>query len=416
MKNHIKKEESLPPIVEDIQTTKNIPFLEEWKKENVIPYWLDGEYCLVREVKYPLDYKHGKYPLREFCQVVTDWNAEKREHPLSAKGHAASELFFFDTETTGLGGGVGNSIFILGYAQLIDDHIVLKQHILPHPGAEIPLYHSFLENIDYTTLVTYNGKAFDWPQVRTRHTLIKEHVPKLPEFGHFDLYHGARRMWKHRLERVKLQVVEEEILEVKRIDDIPGFLAPMIYYDFVETKKTEGMIGILKHNEWDILSLITLYTHISYQLLHKDQAMSAKEALEVGKWYSHSGNVGMAKETFLNINSRDTEETLMAQFLLAKQFKREKNVIDAVEAWKRIVKNHTVETDSFIVIESYIELAKFAEHKEKNIAQALDYTLAAQKLLERQPPNKKKMLELNKRMERLHNKKLIKRATISINT
>ena len=46
-------------------------------------------------------------------------------------------------------------------------------------------------------MVTYNGKAFDWPQVKTRHTLIREHVPKLPPFGHFDLYHAARRMWKH---------------------------------------------------------------------------------------------------------------------------------------------------------------------------------------------------------------------------
>ena len=80
---------------------------------------------------------------------------------------------------------------------------MLKQHILSQPGSEVPLYKSFLESIDYTNMVTYNGKAFDWPQVKTRHTLIREHVPKLPAFGHFDLYHAARRMWKHRLERIK---------------------------------------------------------------------------------------------------------------------------------------------------------------------------------------------------------------------
>ena len=81
---------------------------------------------------------------------------------------------------------------------------MLKQHILSQPGSEVPLYKSFLERIDYTNMVTYNGKAFDWPQVKTRHTLIREHVPKLPAFGHFDLYHAARRLWKHRLERIKL--------------------------------------------------------------------------------------------------------------------------------------------------------------------------------------------------------------------
>ncbi len=114
--------------------------------------------------------------------------------------------------------------------------------------------------MNYKTLVTYNGKSFDWPQVKTRHTLVRDHVPKLPAFGHFDLYHAARRLWKHKLDRLKLSVVEKEVLGVERVDDIPGFLAPMIYFDFIESKQPDGMIGILKHNEIDIL--ITCYAYI----------------------------------------------------------------------------------------------------------------------------------------------------------
>ena len=30
----------------------------------------------------------------------------------------AEDLFFFDTETTGLGGGTGNTIFLLGHASV----------------------------------------------------------------------------------------------------------------------------------------------------------------------------------------------------------------------------------------------------------------------------------------------------------
>ena len=89
-----------------------------------------------------------------------------------------------------------------------------------------PLYESFLKTVDYTTLVTYNGRAFDWPQVKTRHTLVRDHVPKLPSFGHFDLLHASRRMWKNKLESVKLANVEENILGVVRENDIPGYLAP----------------------------------------------------------------------------------------------------------------------------------------------------------------------------------------------
>ncbi|MDQ7863152.1 ribonuclease H-like domain-containing protein [Peribacillus frigoritolerans] len=130
------------------------------------------------------------------------------EHPLSAKGVKSEDLFFFDTETTGLGRRSGQYHFFTWLCVLEGEEVVVKQHILPQPGSEIPLYQSFLENINYETLVTYNGKSFDWPQLKTRHTLIKEHVPKLPEFGHFDLYHASRRLWRNKLERVKLSAVE----------------------------------------------------------------------------------------------------------------------------------------------------------------------------------------------------------------
>src|SRR5699024_4855932 len=218
----------------------------------------DDEYCFIREKRYPLHYQHGKYPFQQLLAAIEGWNDFSGVHPLSAKGFQPDDLFFFDTETTGLGGGVGNTIFILGYARLVDDEIVLRQHFLPEPGLEVPLYQSFLENVDYTTLVTYNGKAFDWPQVKTRHTLIREHVPKLPSFGHFDLYHASRRLWKNELESTKLVTVEKEILSIERENDIPGYLAPMIYFDYVDRKHPEGVLQVLSHNEKDILSLITL--------------------------------------------------------------------------------------------------------------------------------------------------------------
>ncbi len=404
MKSHIKKEEQTPLVKNNEEKGKSIPYTKQWEQENVQPYWLDEEYCLIREVRYSLDYKHGNYSFREFSHIVDEWNKVDYHHTLSAKGHQAKDLFFFDTETTGLGGGAGNTIFILGYAQLLEDEIVLKQHILPHPGAEVPLFNSFLENVDYRTLVTYNGKAFDWPQVKTRHTLIKEHVPKLPEFGHFDLYHGARRMWKHRLDRTKLSIVEEEILGVKREDDIPGFLAPMIYFDFVERKNPEGMLGILKHNEIDILSLITLYTHLSYQLLRKDQKISAKEALEVGKWYAVIGQTEIAKQNLQSIKEQNKEEVLEAAFLLAKEYKREKQFEDAGELWRKIVQTYTKETKLSIVLQSLIELAKLAEHKEKNFQIALSYTERAQKLVNNQHELEKMNEELQKRRNRLERK------------
>ena len=288
----INTEETKPlqePEKINVSEKMNVPFLEAWEKDNVKPYFLDQDYCLIREVSFPLSQKHGHYCFRDFLTAVEIWNEQPLTHPLSAAGHKPEELFFFDTETTGLGGGTGNTIFLLGYASVSGNNLILRQHILSNPGAEVPLYQSFLENVNYKTLVTYNGKSFDWPQVKTRHMLVRDHVPKLPPFGHFDLYHAARRLWKHKLDRLKLAVVEKEVLGVERIDDIPGYLAPMIYFDFVESRKPEGMLGILKHNEVDILSLVTLYTHLTFQIAGRDLLRTRKESYEVGRWFASLG-------------------------------------------------------------------------------------------------------------------------------
>lgn len=406
MRPHLKREaEKCPSFsLEHNQNEEDImiPFLEEWKSEKVTPFYFDSSYCLVREVSYPLSCQHGKYRFDELNEVVRAWNQKNIAHPLSAAGHKPEDLFFFDTETTGLGGGAGNTIFLLGHASISGSTITLKQHFLPHPGAEIPFYQSFLESIDYTTLVTYNGKAFDWPQVKTRHTLIRDHVPILPQFGHFDLYHSARRMWKHRLERIKLTTVEKEVLGIERKDDIPGFLAPMIYFDFLERKHPEGIIGIIKHNELDILSLVTLYIHLSYQLLRMDNQQSTKETYEVGRWYATLGQTAEAKAAFQDILQERDLDSIKAMNALAFEFKRSKELEKAMFYWKEVVEKGP----SLLQKEACIELAKIYEHKMKDITLALKYSELAQGYHEVIPDQKedKFLTELRKRINRLSRK------------
>jgi uncharacterized protein len=385
-----------------LKEEQEIPFMDVWEKENVTPYYFDDHYCLVRKVVYPLAYKHGNYTFTDALEAVASWNDSKVQHPLSAAGHSPESLFFFDTETTGLGGGAGNTIFLLGHARLTRDGVILTQHLLPHPGAEIALYQSFLESVNYRTLVTYNGKAFDWPQVKTRHTLVREHVPKLPSFGHFDLYHAARRMWKHKMERMKLSAVEKEVLGFERLDDIPGYLAPIIYFDFLERKHPEGLLGVLKHNELDILSLITLYTHLSFQLLGLDEGRTIRETYEVGRWFSYIGESEKAKETFLNIAGGDGSEAIAAKMALAAEYKRNKDYGRALPLWKNASENGT----DLQKLESLLELAKYFEHREKEYQLAESYSEKAYPLLSSLNKEKAKKLEvdLEKRLIRLKRK------------
>src|SRR4051812_32955525 len=108
-KDRLKQEE---PVRNPIIKKDEIPFMDVWKQSGVVPYYTDNDYCLVREVSYPLDTMHGKYYFADFLKAVDAWNNSERNHPLSASGHHPEDLFFFDTETTGLGGGTGNTIFL----------------------------------------------------------------------------------------------------------------------------------------------------------------------------------------------------------------------------------------------------------------------------------------------------------------
>jgi uncharacterized protein len=405
LKPHIKSGTEKPKAEPaQIQDTLHIPFLDVWEQEQVSPFYFDGQYCLVREVNYPLDHQHGHYQFGDLLEAVSLWNKEQTKHPLSAAGHSPGDLVFFDTETTGLGGGAGNTIFLLGHASISGDHVKLKQHILPGPGAEVALYQSFLSNADYTTLVTYNGKAFDWPQVRTRHTLVRDHVPKLPSFGHFDLYHAARRLWKHKIERMKLSIVEQEVLGLERKDDIPGFLAPMIYFDFLERQNPEGLLGVIRHNETDILSLLTLYTHLTFQILGRDKTQTPRETYEVGRWFSYLGESDRAKQAFTGLLVGGNEEEISAMHALAFEHKKHKEWQEAVSLWIESAAKGTKKQRE----EACIELAKHYEHREKNLELALKYCRLAEEIhLEGKSATKKDMIfiqELEKRIQRISRK------------
>ncbi|MCG1023097.1 ribonuclease H-like domain-containing protein [Sutcliffiella horikoshii] len=408
MKNHLQSDASKTAKREVERSEENsafsqidIPNRKEWESFGAKPYYANGEYCLIREVEYDLNYRHGKYRLGDLLPVMKEWQTSEVEHPLSAKGHHASDLFFFDTETTGLSGGTGTTIFLLGYARVLEDKVIVRQHLLPGPGNEVALYQSFLEEVDYTTLVTYNGKAFDWPQVKTRHTLIREHVPKLPSFGHYDLLHASRRLWKSKMESVRLTNVEKEVLEIQRIDDVPGFLAPMIYFDFIKTHELQGIKGVLKHNEWDVLTLITLYAHLSKLLLVGNEDRNKQEEYEVGRWYDALGEKKAAAAIYKNI----VDSSWKATFKLGMLKKQERNYQEARMLFLQCFE-HKDNSEKDV---AGIELAKILEHKEKDVSLALFYT---EKSLDYYNQRKKGLSKNNpsvitdfeKRMKRLQRK------------
>ena len=86
-------------------------------------------------------------------------------------------------------------------------------------------------------LVTYNGRAFDWPVMKNRQVLNRIASVSKPgdtEPIHLDFLYAARSLWKNTLESCRLSIIERERLGVERIDDVPGAMAPSLYFRFLQ--------------------------------------------------------------------------------------------------------------------------------------------------------------------------------------
>ncbi len=351
------------------------------------------------EKHYSADYQHGNFTLGELYHAFKLWKKTELNHPIALTD--ANNLLFYDTETTGLK-GVGTQIFLNGILEADQDGFVLKQYVLADPSHEVAfLFESKLWQ-GSKTVVTYNGKSFDWPQLQTRFTLHRNDLPKLPEQKQIDLLHGSKRIWKNDLSRMKLSQVEEEKLGFHRKDDIPGYLAPIIYLDAVKSGDPQTLLKVLEHNEYDLLSLITLYIQATKLLCEEIKEESAITMTNIGKWYGDLSITEKSGVVLEQVTRQFTsDESGYAHYLLAFQQKRqhdfEQAYLSFVNALPYIEERHQMIT--------YIELAKIDEHRHKNYNQAILYTKKAYQLIQDSllwnvDYKQKKMKELDKRLIR----------------
>jgi uncharacterized protein YprB with RNaseH-like and TPR domain len=183
----------------------------------------------------------------------------EREVFPSLSGIQADDLLFMDIETTGLSSS--QPLFLIGALTLENaaprlDLFLARDY--PEERAALAAYHELARG---KTIVTFNGKSFDWPYIEGRSIGGRLDFKRPP--GHFDLLHHARRHWKQGLPNCKLQTLELYLCGRTRIDDVPGSEIPRTYHEFVATHAATGrgahlMAPILHHNALDILTLAEL--------------------------------------------------------------------------------------------------------------------------------------------------------------
>lgn len=397
MRKKAQKSEQQPEKV--FKKPEEPDYTKQWEEAGLKK--IDNEFGIVflLEKHYSTDYKHGDFYLGELYDAFQLWNSTEQKHPLALTD--AKSLVFYDTETTGLK-GVGTQIFLNGILEAEQNGFVLKQYVLAGPSHEVAfLWESKLWQAD-KTIVTYNGKSFDWPQLQTRFTLHRKDLPKLPEQKQIDLLHGSKRIWKDDLSRMKLSKVEEEKLGFHRKGDIPGYLAPIIYLDAVKNGNPETLLKVLEHNEYDLLSLITLYIQATKLLCEGIQKESATTYTNIGKWYGDLSDTQKSSELLENVTKQyNSVDTGYAYYHLAFQQKKQQSFQKAYYSFKKAIP--FIEERQQII--ALIELAKIDEHRNKNYEQAIYYSQQAYSLVENcilwnSEMKVKKLKEIEKRRNR----------------
>ncbi|MDR2953429.1 MAG: ribonuclease H-like domain-containing protein, partial [Treponema sp.] len=172
------------------------------------------------------------------------------------------DFLFFDLETTGLSGGAGTVAFLAAFGKIVSSGklLVTQYLLLDYPGENDFLDAALGEFQNERAVITsYNGKCFDSPLLAAR-CLMNGKTP--PEYRHADLLHPARRLWKTITNDCSQKSVEMNILKYDRGGDVPGALAPEIWFDFLRTGDAGRLFGICDHNVSDIAGLASILAAI----------------------------------------------------------------------------------------------------------------------------------------------------------
>ena len=353
-----------------------------------------GCYCLIR-THYSIGFKHGVFDLDE--ERINKTVPAAAFSPFEESFELPySTMKFIDTETTGLGGS-GAVAFLVGEGRVTGEGFEVLQYLLPDYSDEAAMLEDIHQNLGTgSTIVSFNGASFDLPVLQDR-MIINRVARKLDNEYHLDLLHSARRLFKRRLGDCSLTNLERQLFSFYRTDDIPGYLVPSVYFEWLSTQGLSQMNAVLEHNRFDIVSLYFLTHLISEAYQSEGGTLEHPEDLHsLSRFYERRRENSRIEKVYNRVQQFGNGFSPAAALHFAKNFKRVQNMPESVKIWEALITEKSSES-----IWACIELAKYYEHQVKDFKNALEYAEAASKY----SGVSYKLLEtLNKRVNRLARK------------
>jgi uncharacterized protein YprB with RNaseH-like and TPR domain len=321
----------------------------------------------VRENYFPQDYKCGEVELfKIFQSSAKTISGLARDDRL--KEIDIHKTVFLDTETTGLAGGTGTYIFLVGVGYFEGDQFCVRQYFMRDYNEERALLSAVNELLsNFEVIVSYNGKTFDIPLIQSRFIMSGMKL-NLVDPGHFDLLYPTRRLWKRRLENCSLSTVERDILGVIRENDVPGYLVPEIYFRYLKTKDARALKQVFEHNLQDILSLVALVSRMCF--LVEDPLNNTEYGMDIfsiGKMFDEEKRYEQSTHYYAEALKHDLaeEEVLEILRLTSFAYKKQGKWKEAEKIWKEVI-----ERSREFIYYPYEELAKYYEHCLKDYQKA----------------------------------------------
>lgn len=321
----------------------------------------------IRENYFPRDYRCGEVKLFHIFQSSAKTiSSLARDDRL--KKIDISKTVFLDTETTGLAGGAGTYVFLVGVGYFEGDQFCVRQYFMRDYNEERALLSALNDLLsNFKAVVTYNGKTFDLPLMESRYIMSGMKM-SLKNPYHFDLLYPARRLWKRRLENCSLSTVERDILGVIRDDDVPGYLIPEIYFSYLRTKDARALKQVFEHNLQDILSMVALVSRMCF--LVEDPLNNTEYGMDIfsiGKMFDEEKKYGQSTHYYAEALKHNLAEEEILEILRLSSFayKRQGKWEEAEKIWREII-----EKSREYIYYPFEELAKYYEHYLKDYQKA----------------------------------------------
>jgi len=343
----------------------------------------------------PRTHRHGRYGLGDGCEVTPSLIAllaRTGERPPDGR------ILFLDLETTGLAGGTGTYAFLVGVGFAEGDTFVVEQYFMRDFDEE-PALLAALDPLlaRAAAVVTFNGTGFDLPLLETRFILERRRWPKIL---HVDLLAPARRVWSATLADCRLPTLEREVLGLERANDVSGWEIPARFFAYLRDREAVRLRPVFAHNADDILSMVALLGWWARALEGDALRLTAAEMAGLGRFWERIDVERSAEWYHAALGAGlDGPFALWVRLRLAWWEKRRARWDAARALWEAATRAERFDP------RPWEELAKFHEHRRRDVSAAYDLVSTALEMARLAPVSTRVVEALVYRQTRLQRRR-----------